>query len=194
MVNYSQAKIYKIIDNTNGNIYVGSTCEPTLARRLAGHVGKYQLYLKGKYHPVTSFEIIKNGNYDIILIENVKCDSKDQLTARERYYIESLDCVNQVIPGRTRQEYRDDNKDKIQQYYEDNKQKILEQNQVYRKDNKEKIKEYNNTKCDCECGGKFTQKNKAQHLKSTKHKKYIRNKMIQEYELLLNMEKNRIKY
>jgi hypothetical protein len=64
-----------------------SPCEPTLARRLAGHVGKYQQYLKGKYHFVTSYEIIKNGNYDIILIENVKCDSKDQLTARERYLL-----------------------------------------------------------------------------------------------------------
>lgn len=36
MVNYSFAKVYKIVDNTNGNIYVGSTCEPTLARKLAG--------------------------------------------------------------------------------------------------------------------------------------------------------------
>jgi hypothetical protein len=92
-----------------------STCEPTLARRLAGHVGKYQQYLKGKYHFVTSYEIIKNGNYDIILIENVKCDSKDQLTARERYYIESLDCINKLIPGRTDKQYREDNKEKIQQ-------------------------------------------------------------------------------
>ena len=35
MVNYQLGKIYKIVDNTNGNIYIGSTCEPTLARRLA---------------------------------------------------------------------------------------------------------------------------------------------------------------
>ena len=34
VVNYQLGKIYKIVDNTNGNIYIGSTCETTLARRL----------------------------------------------------------------------------------------------------------------------------------------------------------------
>lgn len=149
-----------------------STCEPTLARRLAGHVGKYQQYLKGKYHFVTSYEIIKNGNYDIILIENVKCDSKDQLTARERYYIESLDCINKLIPGRTDKQYREDNKEKIQQYYDDNKEKL-------------------NAKCDCQCGGKYTTVNKSRHLLTPKHKKSMRNKMIQEYEILLKIEELR---
>jgi hypothetical protein len=202
MVNYSQAKIYKIIDNTNGNIYVGSTCEPTLARRLANHIAKYKHYLKGKSHFVTSYEIIKNGNYDIILVENVKCDSKDQLTARERYYIETLDCLNKVIPGRTKQQYREDNKEQIQEktheyrennkgkireYYHDNKEKMKGYQQQYREENKEKI----NANHICKCGGKYTTANKARHLSSPKHKKYLRNKMIQEYELLLKMEEIR---
>jgi hypothetical protein len=191
MVNYSQAKIYKIVDNTNNNVYIGSTCEPTLARRLAGHIVNYKQYLKGKSNFVTSFDIFKNGDYDIILIENVKCDSKDQLTARERYYIESLECINKCIPGRTKKEYK--------------------------QDNKEKIKDYNKTKHICECGVEYSTKNKTRHMKSlthynynymkafkqleieelelienTKHQKNILNKMIQEYEILLNMEKNRI--
>ena len=46
MPNYQNGKIYQIIDNTNNNIYIGSTCEPTLARRLSGHVRKYKSYLK----------------------------------------------------------------------------------------------------------------------------------------------------
>jgi predicted GIY-YIG superfamily endonuclease len=60
MTDYSLAKIYKIIDNTNNNIYIGSTCEPTLARRLAKHLGNYKHYLKTKNCSfTTSFDIIK---------------------------------------------------------------------------------------------------------------------------------------
>ena len=35
MPDYSKGKIYKIVCNVTGLVYVGSTCEPTLARRLA---------------------------------------------------------------------------------------------------------------------------------------------------------------
>ena len=38
MVNYQLGKIYKIVDLDSNKCYVGSTCEPTLARRLANHV------------------------------------------------------------------------------------------------------------------------------------------------------------
>ena len=68
MTDYSRGKIYKIVDNTNNNVYVGSTCEPTLARRLAKHVGSYRNYLKYKYHFITSIKILENENYDIVLI------------------------------------------------------------------------------------------------------------------------------
>ncbi len=61
MVNYSLGKIYKIVDNTNNNIYIGSTCEPTLARRLASHRTNYNNYLKEKNNFTTSFDIIKNN-------------------------------------------------------------------------------------------------------------------------------------
>jgi predicted GIY-YIG superfamily endonuclease len=130
MVNYSQAKVYKIVDNTNGNIYVGSTCEPTLARRLSGHVSNYKTYLNGKGCYYTSYQILENNNYEIVLIE--KCENittRDELKARERHYIETLTCVNKVIPLRTTKERREDNRDVIlkkkKEYYHANKEKIL---------------------------------------------------------------------
>ena len=46
MVNYTLSKIYKIECNVTGLVYVGSTCEPTLAKRLTKHVGNYKSYLK----------------------------------------------------------------------------------------------------------------------------------------------------
>ena len=86
---YQNAKIYKIVDTTNDNIYVGSTCKK-LCQRLANHRSKYTAYLKGKCHFVTSFIILENNNYDIILLEECPCENKEQLHAKERYYIESI--------------------------------------------------------------------------------------------------------
>ena len=95
MVNYEFAKVYKIVDNTNDNVYIGSTCEPTLARRLASHRRDYKRYLEGKQHFITSYEILKNNNYEIILLEECKdITTKDQLHKRERFYIENNICVN----------------------------------------------------------------------------------------------------
>ena len=44
MVNYQNGKIYKIIDYTNDNIYIGSTCEK-LCRRIQKHKASYKCYL-----------------------------------------------------------------------------------------------------------------------------------------------------
>jgi hypothetical protein len=142
-VDYSKAKIYKIVDNTNDNIYIGSTCQP-LRKRLSQHKSKMDC---------SSREIIKNGNYDIILIEDYPCMRKEQLHARERYHIENNQCVNKEIPGRTEEEkkeynkeWREKNKEYNKEYYkewrEKNKEKIKEYNKEYSKEWREKNKEY----------------------------------------------------
>jgi Mor family transcriptional regulator len=96
MVNYSNGKIYKIVCNIINECYIGATCEPILARRLAQHVSSYMRYLNGKSNYVTSFKIIERDDYDIILIESFPCDTKDQLHARERHYTQTITCVNRV--------------------------------------------------------------------------------------------------
>ena len=130
---YSNAKIYKIVDNTNNNIYIGSTCKK-LCQRLAQHRCDYKRYLEGKSHFISSFKILENNDYDIILLE--KCENitdKEGLRARERHYIETLECVNKRIEGRT-----------INEWYNDNKDKISENKKVYYNENKDKIKKYYN--------------------------------------------------
>ncbi len=147
MSNYQNGKIYKIIDNTNGNIYIGSTVQ-TLQRRLSGHINDFQRYLKdSKCYRVSSFEILQNNNYEIKFIELYPCGSKQELNKREGYHIKSLECVNKCVAGRTDAEYRIDNKDKIaevkKKYREENKDKIAEVKKKYREENKDKILERN---------------------------------------------------
>jgi predicted GIY-YIG superfamily endonuclease len=105
MPNYQNGKIYKIVDNTNDNVYIGSTTlKPS--QRLVQHRSGYKSYCKNtKLSNVKSFDIIKNKDYDIVLMENYPCSTKEELHARERYYIEQNVCVNKTIPCRTDKEY-----------------------------------------------------------------------------------------
>ena len=61
---YLRGKIYKIIDNTNNNVYIGSTCELTLASRLAKHIQRYKRFLEDKtiFGYTRSLDILKNNN------------------------------------------------------------------------------------------------------------------------------------
>ena len=181
------AKIYKIVDNTNSNVYIGSTCR-TLKARLANHKYDYQRFLKGVYYNTRSFEIIKNNDYAIELLEDCQVKTKSELFARERYFIENTECVNKYIPGRTYEEYYIDNKESKKAYYINNKERIKEYTKVHYIANKEKIKEYTKAryiankekikeqqkqKIECDCGGKYTNANKTCHIKTAKHQKYL---------------------
>jgi hypothetical protein len=158
MPDYANGKIYKI---TSGDkIYIGSTCEPTLAKRLVNHVKSFKEWKRGKRGSMTSFPLLETGHYEITLIELCSCGSKDELTARERYWIETVPCVNKVVPGRShkeyseiykewhreiKKEYREANKTEIAEqgykYYDDNKEAILEKHKLYWDANKDKINE-----------------------------------------------------
>ena len=119
-------KIYKIVDNTNGNIYIGKTTK-TLKHRLSQH--KYDFKNEGRR--CTSREIIKNGDYRIELIEETEDDS------RERFWILNTDCINVCIPGQTMKEWREDNKEYRKykkEYREKNKEKYKEYQKEYQKE------------------------------------------------------------
>ena len=138
--------------------------------RLRKHKSHYKRFLKGLGRNVRSFDIIKNNDYKIELLENCDIKTKQELIERERFYIENNECLNKNIPGRSYKEWRIDNKDYQKQYRIDNKDKIKE----YYITNKDKINIKRIQKVDCECGGKFSFNNKSQHLRTTKHQKFIK--------------------
>ena len=118
MVNYQNGKIYKLKCHTTNQIYIGSTTERLLCQRLRYHVKDYNRYkLKMKTsHYYSSYEILKNKNYTITLLEKCPCDSKDELYARERYHIEKNECVNLMIPLRTKHEWKRDKCEEVRKY------------------------------------------------------------------------------
>ena len=184
MVNYKDSIIYKIVCNDTGKTYYGSTCKPQLCNRMTQHRANYKKYLEGKTNYTTSFSILEGGNYGYSLVEEYPCDSKQQLHARERYYIENNDCVNKVVPGRSRKEFYAAHKEQIKAYYEDNKEHIKEQQKSYNDAHKEQRKSYNDANKEhikelhkqivkCPCGCEIQKYYLTRHQKTKKHKKLM---------------------
>jgi len=169
MPDYQKSKIYKLVSDHTDQIYIGSTSQK-LCKRLGGHARNFR---KG-INNCTSKKLFELGNVKIILIENVPCDSKEELLKHERNYIETTNCINKVIPGRTKAEYLQDNKEELskkkKEYCLKNKDKIKESKKEHYLKNKDKIKEY-----------KLKNKDK---IKEYKKEQYLKNKdKIKEYRI-----------
>ena len=130
-INYQNSKIYTIRSHQTDKIYIGSTCNE-LRKRLYQHKQDYKRFLKNKYHIVSSFEILKYDDCFIELYEKYPCSDKMELHKREGEIIRSLDCVNKLIPARTKKEGK-------KEYYQKNKEKVLKRQKEYYEKKKEEI-------------------------------------------------------
>ena len=126
-------------------IYVGST------KNLRVRKSQHKHHCNNNNDFMVYQFIRDNGNFenwDIIQLEQVEFNTKFELRARERHYIESLNAsLNQTIPNRSHTE-SDKN-------WHDNNRAIL------------------NLKIDCACGGKYTAVNKSTHLKTKRHTHFL---------------------
>lgn len=99
-IRYSAGKVYKIATNApNSKVYIGSTINKYLCRRLAVHKSQYRAYIRDAIDKqnCSSHEMFRTYGVDncyITLLETVDCHSKDQLRMREQHYIDINDCVN----------------------------------------------------------------------------------------------------
>jgi len=169
-----QGKIYKIVCNTTGNIYIGSTIKD-LKYRLTRHLNDYVSFnnkIKGVTYR-TSFEIFKNNNYQIELIENFPCYSQYFLRRREGEYQRNLECVNKFIAGRTGKELSKDKGkayqcEKTQKYREQHRELLAKKQREYNNLNKKKI----NDKIACPlCGFYGSRRHLKDHQKTQNCKK-----------------------
>ena len=91
---YSQGKIYKIVCNKTGLIYIGSTYR-SLEQRLKEHEYDCKKYLDKKTNTfISSIYVTFNNDYKIELIENYPCKNRKELEEKEYYYINNIECIN----------------------------------------------------------------------------------------------------
>ena len=87
MPNYKNGKIYKICNNINDMIYIGSTAIP-LNKRMSTH----RTYTNKQYRKnVKLYKYMHElgmHNFNIVLIENYSCNNREELLKHERYYFD----------------------------------------------------------------------------------------------------------
>ena len=182
MVNYQNGNIYKIEDMNGEMCYIGSTTKDMLCQTMAEHRKMYKCFKNGKTNNFTVFDIFEKYGVEqcrIVLIELCPCNTKDELTSRESHYIRTMDCVNKMIPNRTRKErmeqpqYKETKHSYDQTHYAENKEHITNTVKIYYEKNVDAIKQKRKEVIDCTCGITYTKCNRAQHFKSKYHIEHV---------------------
>jgi len=186
---FSKGKIYKITNDYNDDVYVGSTCD-TLVKRFSSHKSHKKQNMNKKLNILINEIGIER--FRIELIENYPCEDKYQLRQREGFWIRQIGTLNMMIAGRTDSEWH-------KETYEEKKEEILEKKKIYHRENRDKILQYqkefrknnpeiakqrdeqrylkfkeiilsqNKEKVICECGCEITKGALYNHTKSQKH-------------------------
>jgi hypothetical protein len=169
---YSKGKVYKIVCNITGQIYISSTCVDLLSHRLREHTYACKAYLTGKSKSNTSsYKIIIGGDYYIELVETYPCHSNDELTKREREFYDSYDCINTYRPfvydyevregilicrlkhkdakretdAIYRANHKEEQREASKVRYLENKESVIERAKIHYENNREKVLERRKT-------------------------------------------------
>ena len=103
---YQNGKVYKLVNDIDDDIYVGSTCL-VLPKRKYQHNAILKLYPNRKVY--AHLNKIGWENVHIILIESYPCSNKMELLKRERYHVDLLKpSLNTCVPSRSKKEYCQD--------------------------------------------------------------------------------------
>jgi hypothetical protein len=146
MTDYQKAKIYRLVATGTTDCYIGSTCK-SLANRLCGH--RHAAANPESQLQSASCKLYNEGKtVTIELIEEFPCNSKAELAARERYWIENTPtAINTNIPG---------------QDWKERRQRRQADHDAY-------MKAFRTERYICECGKEIGRAERARHERSKKH-------------------------
>lgn len=150
-----ESKIYKIWSSNGDKIYIGSTNQKYLSSRMSAHREGYKRWKNKETNLTTSYLLFDEYGVDsckIELLETINTNDRKETNKIEGNYIKELKAINKNKAGQTKTEY----------YVE----------------NKEKITSVMKSKIPCECGAICSRRNKARHLSSKIHLKYIESNNI----------------
>jgi len=183
---YENGKIYKLVSNHTDKIYIGSTCKERLCQRLAKHKAYYKEWLKNDKRYMSSCELFRLGDVEIVLLENINCKTKDELHKKEREYIEKFKdiIINKNIPIITkieenernkkyRIEHKENQKQRRKEHYEKNKQELKQKMKIYNENHIEELKQNGKELYDCKCGKQIQKSSKCIHNKTKFHLEHI---------------------
>jgi hypothetical protein len=128
-------KIEPIVEHDPNEIYIGSTIN-TLKHRFNTHKASYKLWLKKNQNVnrTRSFDLFQKYGYNnlqIILLETIECETKDEMRLREAHYIRTINNINHNVPKRNKKEYYLNKKNKYKEYYLKNRDKLIAYQKLY---------------------------------------------------------------
>lgn len=155
--------IYKIWSPKGDKVYYGSTCNKRgPLQRFYVHVSEYN---SGRLKCTSKIVFDEYGidNCQFSIVEEI--DDLSQLRRRERFYIETNECVNKYKPSPTKEEIKKDKQD----YTKEHKQQKKEYDLLYRN-----LDEERKIKIECYCGGSYVKRHRIVHEKTKKHLEYVK--------------------
>lgn len=168
---YSNGVVYKIENDVNDIVYIGSTVS-NLKIRKRNHIQK----LKTHVHLPLYADINRIGfeHFKFCELEKFNNITMKELHEHEQKhhlnYKNTYNCMYAAIREKAKIERKKIyNKptgiqlEKLKKYHDG-------YNKNYYIKNNEKLKQ----KCNCECGGKYVYINKSKHLKSKKHQTFVK--------------------
>jgi len=155
--------IYGLFNEDYPHTYIGHT--KNLERRLADH----KCCAKTKNSKIYKTMREVGGEWKMEVLECHECNKK-YAKKIERYYIELMGDLNKEVPGRTLEEWK-----------EDNRERRLENDKIWYKNNPEKVKAKIERMCvkhklnrfTCQCGStNIRTADRPKHEKTAKHTAY----------------------
>ena len=199
-IDYTNTIFYKIVckDFNITDIYIGHTTDFSKRKNHHKYAFTHEDSNNGQCYLYTFMR--ENGgwqNFDMVMIEQMACDSSLDACKRERELIESLQAtLNTCIPSRDKAGWYQDNRDLSiarvknlyaankeailtyhKQYYDENKEMINSKQKSYRSLNKDKLNEHAYELITCSiCDAKVMRQNMLRHEQTQKHKQSMINK------------------
>ena len=127
-MDYKNGKIYCIYNYVNSEVYVGSTCS-SLSKRMSEHRNNARTSAKMRHYAL--YESMREHGFDthcIELYELYPCETKMELHRREGEVIREIGTLNKRIEGRSKEEFYNDNYDRINH----KKKAIDEDDKIYK--------------------------------------------------------------
>ena len=152
---YSHGKIYKIIDNTTGVFYIGSTAMNRIRDRLRLHINlsQQERSKKGKMYSYFTPDKLRSEDIQIVVLEEISAKNKEELLKLENEYVQremkNVLCVNTRCPT-----FDYANCLKYRKDYDDKRGQTVERKDYIKSYNKK----YSELTTACSCGSIISRK------------------------------------
>ena len=189
MPDYSRGKIYKLTNDIDDRVYVGSTTN----KRLCNRIGKHRWNVRNGSACCVHRGMRAMGleHWKILLLETYPCKSIEELTARENYWMAQfpkarlLNSKKAQFDSESYAKYLRGMADlhrqivtcvcgtKIRKGNISRHTRTLKHRLFAAEHGLAVVEKKKHHSKQCPCGGRYIQRNKAQHEHSNKHKNWV---------------------